>query len=105
MTRPRSPFRRGVLLLSALLAGLASTARAELHCAQASVDAGEVRRGPVLPQRFTLVNAGPRPIEITDVKASCGCLQPRLSSRQLLSGGECTLDLEVNTLSQPAGPN
>lgn len=105
MTRPLSLFRRGGILLPALLAGLAPAARGELRCLQASADAGETRRGPVLAQRFTLVNDGPRPVEIIDVKAACGCLKPRLSSQQLPPGGECTLDLEVNTLSQPAGPN
>jgi hypothetical protein len=98
------PFRCSVLLL-ATLAGLAAPARAELRFAQTAVDAGEVRRGPALVERFDFVNAGATPIDVVDVKASCGCLRPRFSQSHVAPGEKGWVELDINTLSQPAGPN
>lgn len=97
---PRTPF-----LALAALALLAPAARAELRFTQAAIDAGEVRRGPALVQRFPFVNVGPRAVEVCDVKASCGCLRPRFSKQHVGPGEEAWVELEINTLSQPAGPN
>jgi hypothetical protein len=99
--------RRHILFLFALtaLAGLAPPVRADLRFTQPVVDAGEVRRGPALVQRFPFVNVGSGAVAITDAKGSCGCLKPRFSKQQLNAGEEGWLEMEVNTLSQPAGPN
>jgi hypothetical protein len=90
-------------LLTILLA--AAPAPGPLRVAVPSVDAGEVRVGPPLVRRFTFTNAGPEPLTITDLKASCGCLTPALNQRVYRPGEGGELALEVNTLSQPAGPN
>ena len=64
-----------------------------------------VRAGPG-SLRFPLVNDGVQPIEITEVKASCGCpLKLRLSKQVLEPGEQGWVEVEVNTLSQPVGPN
>jgi hypothetical protein len=76
-----------------------------LHVAEPAIDAGEVRVGPVLVRRFTFDNAGPEPLTVTELKASCGCLTPALPQRTYRPGERGELALEVNTLSQPAGPN
>src|SRR5947209_2533792 len=78
---------------------------AELHFSQLEVDAGDVRAGVPLSHRFALVNTGPEVVEITEVRAGCGCLKPRLEPRRYQADEEGTLLLEVNTLSQPAGPH
>lgn len=80
-------------------------ARAELRFPQPVANAGEVRSGPPLAHRFPLVNDGPEPVEITGVQPSCGCLTPRLDRHSLPAGEQSSLLLEVNTLSQPPGPN
>jgi hypothetical protein len=90
-------------LLTVLLA--AAPAPGPLHVAAPSVDVGEVRVGPPLVRRFAFTNAGPEPLTITDLKASCGCLTPALNQRVYRPGEGGELALEVNTLSQPAGPN
>lgn len=79
--------------------------RAELECAQAVVDKGEVKSGLPLTHRFTIRNRGSQAVEITDVRPSCGCLGPKMEKRRL-QPDECgELVLEVNTLTQPAGLN
>src|SRR4051812_32791912 len=93
----------GILLLLLVQPGL--TARADLRCAQAMVDAGEVRSGVPLKHRFHFVNVGPGAVQVTDVRPSCGCLTPRLEQRRYGPGEEGSLLLEVNTLTQPAGPH
>ncbi len=80
-----------------------SAARAELECAEPTVDKGEVRGGVPLSHRFPLVNRGSQTVEVTDVRPSCGCLAPKLERRRFQPGESGVLVLEVNTLTQPAG--
>lgn len=89
-----------VLLLSASM-----PARADLHFPEPRVERGTVRSGVPLAQQFNFVNQGPGAVTITDLRASCGCLAPRLEKRTYQSGESGAIFLEVNTLSQPPGPN
>lgn len=98
----RSSRRLAVVLVLGLTA---TAARADLRFAQPKADVGEVRCGAPLTQRFTFTNTGPEAVEIIDLRASCGCLKPRLDQRSYQRGEEGALILEVNTLSQPPGPN
>lgn len=86
-------------------AALTPALRAELRFTQPVVNVGVVRTGTALAQRFSFVNAGARPVEITDAKTDCGCLVPKLDKRTFQPGEEGELRVEVNTLSQPAGPH
>jgi hypothetical protein len=99
--------RKNVLIIVAAWVGMLSPAhlRADLQCAQPVVNAGRVRTGTPLVQQFTLTNGGSEVVEITDARASCGCLTPRLSHRRFQAGQQGTLTLEINTLSQAAGPH
>jgi Protein of unknown function (DUF1573) len=92
-----------LLALSVLALTQPPTAAPALDCPQPLIDRGEVRAGPVLRQRFTLVNRGPLPLDVVAVRASCHCLEPRLSARQLAPGATADLDFEVNTLSPAEG--
>lgn len=69
-----------------------------------TIDAGQVFVGQRLVRKFTLRNSAAEVMTITGVKASCGCAAPELSRRQLQPGESAELTLDVNTLSQPAGP-
>lgn len=106
----RNRLARVVLYAAALLAALAGTAaRAELRFAHPQAEAGEVHSGAPLAQRFDFVNDGPTPAVVTEVRASCGCLAPRLEPagtslpHTYRPGEQGTLLLEVNTLSQGPG--
>jgi hypothetical protein len=90
------------MVLSLYLAN-GPVARAALECAAPTLRAGEVRTGTHLAHDFHLVNRGTGPIDITDVRTTCGCLALRLDRRQLPPGAEAVLRIEVNTLTQPAG--
>lgn len=94
------------MLLAAFLASVATPAvRADLHFPQPQVKLGQVRTGLPLSHRFTFVNSGTGPVAVTDLRASCGCLAPRLDQRLFQPGEAGVIALEINTLSQPAGPN
>jgi hypothetical protein len=82
---------------------LGSAARAGLECPEPMAQAGTVRSGTPLEHTFRLVNRGSHPIEITEVRPSCGCLAPRLEPRRLEPGAEGVLTVYVNTLTQAAG--
>jgi hypothetical protein len=81
----------------------AGASRAELECSQPTAQVGEVRSGRPLSHRFCFVNRGADPVEITEVKPSCGCLTPRLEKQRLAPGETGSLVLEINTLTQPEG--
>lgn len=95
----RSPLAWISLLL------VAGPLHAELRFAQPIIEAGPVRGGPALVQRFHFLNDGNEPIEITETKPGCGCLKPRWSKQRFAPGEEGWIEVEVNTLTQPAGPN
>src|SRR5262245_46809348 len=96
--RQRSALAFGILLAAA------STAPAQLQFAQTTVDAGTVYSGVSLSRKFEFVNAGKQAVEILDGKASCGCLKPRWAKEPIPPGGKGTIEVDINTLSQPPGP-
>jgi hypothetical protein len=69
------------------------------------IDAGHVRIGPPLARRFAFTNTASETLTITDVRSSCGCMAPALAKRIYAPGERGELTVEVNTLSQPAGPH
>ena len=79
---------------------------AVLVCPAPVVARGEVKGGPPLSQTFELIHRGPPgTIQITKIEAGCGCLRRVLSADKLRPGETAKLTLEVNTLTQPDGPN
>jgi hypothetical protein len=78
---------------------------AELHCSEPLFAAGEVRSGIPLMHRFSFVNRGPEPVEVTGVRPGCGCLKPQLECRTYRPGEEGSVRVEVNTVTQAEGPN
>lgn len=101
MTRASWP----VVLAGVMALAGGADARADLFCPTPTVDVGEVRSGAPLAQPFTLVNRGPEAVEIVGVRPSCGCIRPEVRPLLYPPGQEGALLLEVNTLTQPAGPH
>src|SRR5262245_25726976 len=75
-----------------------------LSADQTLVNRGDVRVGPPLVQQFRLTNRGTETVTITNVTSTCGCLVPKIVTRELPPGSLTNLTVEINTLSQPAGP-
>ncbi len=90
-------------MFAALLA-LLICAQDPMIADQTSVDRGQTRVGPPLTQTFRLTNHGQQPLIITGVNSTCGCLAPKLDRTSLAPNDSATLTVEINTLSQPAGP-
>src|SRR5262249_45219004 len=80
-----------------------SGARADLRFTQPRVDFGEVKSGAPLVHEFPFTNTGPETVEIAEIRASCGCLQPKLEPRCYKPGESGNLRSDVNTLTQAAG--
>lgn len=98
--------RIATMVLGALLATLqADKVRAELQFRQPLVEVGDVKCGAALAHDFSFCNTAAQPIEIVEIQASCGCLKPRLEPRTIPPGESGTLHVEVNTLTQSAGPH
>jgi hypothetical protein len=92
-------------LLCLIAANLAAPPSTPLQCPEPLAAKGEVNSGPVLAHTFELSNRGQGTLTITRVEGSCGCLRQSLSSSVLQPSETAKLTLEVNTLTQPAGPN
>jgi hypothetical protein len=107
MIRSRAVGEQSLSSLAALLIlGLCGPAvRADLRFARTEANLGEVYSGKPLAHDFLFDNPGPEAIEVIDVRAGCGCLTPRLDTRTYRPGERGSLRVEVNTLTQPPGPN
>jgi hypothetical protein len=79
-------------------------ASAQLRFAQPEANLGDLRGGPVHAHRFEFVNDSAQPLEITDLRLGCGCLQPVLDQRIYQAGEKGTLLMNLRTLGQPNGP-
>jgi hypothetical protein len=103
------PFRRKIMtrlfLVGCVVLLSTGLVRGELFCAGTPHDAGQVASGKVLQAWFMLVNRGTSVIEVTEVKPGCGCLRPHLDRVTFQPGEHGTLAVEVNALTQAAGPN
>jgi hypothetical protein len=94
------------LLLLAAVGPADPPAPAPLHCPAPVAAKGEVKGGPPLAHTFDLSHRGPAgTLTITKVEAGCGCLRRGLSAGTLRPGEAARLTVEVNTLTQPDGPN
>jgi hypothetical protein len=98
-----------LFLLAALAPGqppAPNPAPSPLHCAAPLATKGDAKGGQPLTHTFELTHRGAAgAITITKVEAGCGCLRRSLSAGVLQPGETVKLTLEVNTLTQPDGPN
>ena len=94
-----------VIAATVLLAAIGQPPSLPLVCPDATVSRGEVKAGQQLSQTFQLANRSAATIVIRRIEAGCGCLRRTLSGETIKSGETGTLTLEVNTLTQPVGPN
>ncbi|MCI0700373.1 MAG: DUF1573 domain-containing protein [Planctomycetia bacterium] len=62
-----------------------------------------VGESSTLNHNFTITNSTTQPIEITQVRPSCGCTHAALDHTQLQPGGSATLTVNIN-LSGRSGP-
>lgn len=96
-----------LITLVALAAGNPpSPPPAALTCPVPVAAKGDVRGGPPLVHTFDLTHRGAAgTLTVTSVEAGCGCLRRTLTAGVLRPGETTQLTLEVNTLTQPDGPN
>jgi hypothetical protein len=67
---------------------------------------GDVKAGPPLIHTFDLAHRGAAGVlTITKVEAGCGCIRRGLTAEVLQPGETAKLSVEINTLTQPDGPN
>lgn len=62
-----------------------------------SVDFGVVKNGDVLSRKVKIKNCTGRAVQITEVKASCGCTQCTISRETLERGETATIEVMLDT--------
>ncbi|MEO0898453.1 MAG: DUF1573 domain-containing protein [Bacteroidota bacterium] len=58
---------------------------------------GTVTSGDKVKHTFTFTNSGDQPLELTRVKASCGCTVPNYSKEPIKPGEQGTIDVTFNS--------
>lgn len=111
-TAPPTRRRRRVVvqlaldLIGAVILGVSSApARADLHFTEPVANAGVVYAGAPLIHEFTFENFGPETVSMLEARATCGCLKPAFAQSSYRPSEKGCVKLEVNTLSQAAGPH
>jgi hypothetical protein len=94
-----------LIFVAALATGQPPAPLPALTCSAPLGAKGDVKAGPPLAHTFDLAHAGAGTLTITKVEAGCGCLRRALGATTLQPGEKTRLVLEVNTLTQPDGPN
>jgi hypothetical protein len=92
-------------MIAFLLAGATAAAPADAPLRPAAADRGGVKAGPVLAHTYTLTHRGAGKLTVTGVAGGCGCIRADVARRDLSPGESTELAVEVNTLTQPEGPN
>lgn len=92
-------------LICLLTVGIGNPPAVALQCPTPLAARGDVKGGPPLAHTFELTHRGTGTLTITKVEAGCGCLRQTLTAGVLQPGESTKLTIEVNTLTQPAGPN
>lgn len=117
---PKSAFTRWGLVLLGLFPCLASLGfhligprsadppppaeRPALAFDQYAVNLGPIEPMGLAKARFRFTNAGDRPVTITNLRPSCGCLQPRLEKRDYAPGETGQFFVQVATAGEQPGP-
>ncbi|MBU6452968.1 MAG: DUF1573 domain-containing protein [Cyanobacteria bacterium REEB67] len=98
----KSPVLLSFLLGGVLLAGAAvllykTPSQPEIAFDAVVRDLGHVEEGVEVKTQFVVSNKGGTPLEIEDVKSSCGCTFPVWKQRRLLPGQSAVLPVTVDT--------
>jgi hypothetical protein len=75
----------------------------ELAFVEPKFQAGKVYAGVPLSHRFEFQNTSAKVIRITDVHTHCGCTTSKLPKLEYQPGERGSIDMDVLTLTQPAG--
>jgi hypothetical protein len=92
-------------LILLLAAGVGNPPAAPLYCQTPVAAKGDVKGGPPLAHTFELTHRGTGILTVTKVEAGCGCLRQSVTTGVLGPNETAKLTVEVNTLTQPDGPN
>lgn len=85
------------LVWAALLVGGADIGAApRIAFDKTTHDFGTRRSSETVRAEFTISNRGDEPLEITDVRSSCGCTTTRLDSQKIEPGGSVTLGADFS---------
>lgn len=72
-------------------------ARTTVDFAKEEYDYGKVNSGEKVTYKFKFTNTGAEALELTNVKASCGCTTPSYSTAPVAPGEEGYIDVEFDT--------
>lgn len=96
----RGPRRTGMALLLALAAGFgpaATVSAAPIIMSPDPVyDFGEMDSDQKVAHAFVVKNAGDEPLEISEVKTTCGCTVAELETKTLAPGAETKVNVTLN---------
>jgi hypothetical protein len=94
---PKKPELKLKITANVLASSAAAGSKPILYVPKISHDFGVVKEGKVVEHTFTFANKGNAPLEIKNVRTSCGCTAALLSSKIIEPGKDGTIKVELDT--------
>ena len=85
------------LLAVILLVSFAANAQAKITFKSDTVDYGNIAKGSDGVRVFEFTNTGDQPLEIKDVKSTCGCTIPKKPTGPIAPGASSTIEVKYDT--------
>jgi uncharacterized cupredoxin-like copper-binding protein len=94
---PKNPELKLKIKGNVVASAAAAVSAPKLYVPKINHDFGTVKEGKVVEHTFKFANQGNAPLEIKNVRTSCGCTAALLSSKIIEPGKEGTLKVELDT--------
>ncbi|UAB81359.1 DUF1573 domain-containing protein [Marixanthomonas sp. SCSIO 43207] len=86
-----------ILVALVTLIGFTANAQAKFEFKSETIDYGEIAKGSDGIRVFEFTNVGDQPLEISDVKSSCGCTVPKKPDGAIAPGETGTIQVKYDT--------
>lgn len=97
-------FRRIALAATCCLVMTSSLRADGITFTKTHIDLGKVRTAGDIDQQFDFVVTGNSPVEIIEIRPSCGCIKPTLEKKVYQPGEKGTIPFSIHATSQKEGP-
>jgi uncharacterized cupredoxin-like copper-binding protein len=94
---PKKPELKLKIKANVISTKATASAAPVLHVPKIDHNFGKVKEGKIVEHTFKFTNRGNAPLNIKDVRTSCGCTAALLSNKQIEPGKEGTLKVELDT--------
>lgn len=101
-TNPSGPtggifYLKTILLLALSFNSFTVKAQPRLEVTEPKINFGQVKRGDIIRNEYTIINKGDQPLVLTETEISCSCTTAEFSRQPILPGQTTKVILVFNT--------